>query len=411
MAKPGTNTTIGGSLGKIDAVEDGNSILVLSGVAVGGKFALGDVLGPFLELGDAELMGIDEAYDTTNTTIAWKHIKDFYVEAPKGTKLWVMVVAMTQTLTVTATAATANGYKKAVDFVEGNAPLVGLTFTPDGSYTPTYDGQLEADLLTALAQIKITAEAHRLTKDPYRVIVEGRNFQGTPASLTNYRASGTTPGVNRAMVVIGNDYAYGEGAGYKSKYASVGAALGRAAANKVNRNIGRVKSGSLSSITTGGLSNGAKISTITDTQQGLISDYGYVFMLKHKRKSGFFFNDDHMACVSTDTYGQLTNGRTVDKIDKIVHATNIEEILDEVEVDPATGQLDATTAKHYESLLEDAVNDQMGGSNKEISGLKAFVDPAQNIISLSALVEKLTTVPTGTLRQINTTIELAASLD
>lgn len=410
MNLPGTNTTIGGALGKVEATEDGVCGIVLSGVAVSGQFALGDVLGPFLQLSDAEAKGIDAAYDTDNSTVAWKHIKDFYTEAPVGTKLYVMVVAMTQTLTVTATAATANGYKKLVDAADGNVCLMGLTFTPSGAYTPTYVDQLEADLWTALAQVKITAEAHRLTKDPYRVIVEGRNFQGTFASLKDMRSSGTTPAVNRAMVVIGNDYDYGSGSGVQSKYASVGAVLGRAAASKVNRNIGRVKTGALVSIATGGFSNGTKVSVASNASLDLVNDYGYVFLRKHKRKSGWYWNDDHMACVETDEYAQLTFGRTVDKIDRIVHLTNIEEILDEIEVDPAIGKLDVVTANHYESLLEDAINAQMGGANKEISGLKCYVDPAQNVVTASALTEVQRVVPTGTLRQINTSIELVSSL-
>lgn len=410
MSLPKTNTTIGGALGKVEAIADGVSALILSGVAVSGKFALGDVQGPFLQLSDAEANGIDEAYDTANSTVAWKHIKDFYTEAPVGTKLYVMVVAMTQTLTTTATAATSNGLKKLIDAVE-DVCLVGLTFTPDGTYTPTFTTQLEADLWTALAQVKLTAEAHRLVKKPYRVIVEARNYQGTPGSLKDLRSSGTTPAVNRAMVVIGNDWEYGQGgATVKSKYAAVGSVLGRAAASKVNRNIGRVKSGALVSITTGGLSNGTKITAVLETNQDLINDYGYVFARKHVRKSGYYFNDDHMACVKTDTYSQLTLGRTVDKIDKIVHATNTEEILDEIEVDPTTGKLDSATAKHYESLLEDAINAQMGGANKEISGLKCYVDPAQNLITASALSEVQRVVPTGTLREINTSIELTKSL-
>jgi hypothetical protein len=410
MNLPGTNTTLGGALGKVEAIDDGVSGIVLSGVAVGGQFALGDVLGPFLQLSDAEAKGITEAYDTTNTTVAWKHIKDFYDEAPVGTKLYVMVVAMTQTLTLTATSGTATGYKKLVDAIDGLAPLIGLTFTPDVSYTPTFSTGLEADLWTALAQIKITAEAHRLTKDPYRVIVEGRNFQGTLTALLDMRSSGTTPAVNRAMVVIGNDYEYGVGSGYKSKYASVGAALGRAAAVKVNRNIGRVKNGALVSITTGGFSNGGKVSAFSAAHLDVANDYGFVFLRKHKRKSGWYWNDDHMACVETDPYAQLALGRVIDKIDKITHSTNVEEILDEIEVDPATGKLDSTTVKHYEGLIEDAVNAQMGGSAKEISGVKCYVDPDQNVISLSALTEVETVVPTGTLRQINTTIQLATSL-
>lgn len=415
--RPTTTTTIAsGTLGKVEATEDGTSLLVVSGIAVGGKFALGDVLGPFLQTSDAEALGIDAAYDTANSTIAYKHIKDFYDEClalgVTGVKLYVMVVAMTQTLTITSTLATANGYQKAILAAEGNIRLVGLTFTPDGTYTPAYTTGLENDLHSSLTQIKLTAEAHRVAKMPYRVLVEGRNFQGTITALKDMRAAGTTPALNRAGLVIGNDWEYGAGGGtYKSKYASVGTALGRAAAVKVNRNIGRVKSGALVSIVTGGLSNGSKINTFTSTHLDLLNDTGHIFPTKHVKKSGFYWNDDPMLCVATDKAAQLTLGRATDKMDVIIHATNIEEILDEIEVDPATGKLDATTVKHYEGLLEDAINDQMGGSNKEISGLRVYVDPDQNIIKTSALTELNKAVPTGILRKINTTIELVSSLD
>jgi hypothetical protein len=411
MGRPGTSTTLTSSLGKVEATDDGVSLLVLSGIAVGGQFALGDVLGPFLQLTDAEDKGIDEAYDTANSTIAWKHIKDFYEEAPVGTKLYVMVVAMTQTLTTTATLATATGYRKAILAAGGAIRLVGLTFTPDGTYVPTYADQLEDDLWDALVQIKLTAEADRAAKDPYRVLVEGRNFQGTITSLLDMRSSGTTPGVNRALVCIGNDYDYGSGAGVKSKYAAVGKLLGRAAFNKVNRNVGRVLDGPVAAIDAAGLSNGALLSTFTSAHLDLANDYGYVFLTKHKRKAGFYWNDDSMACVVTDPFSNLTLGRMIDKVDVITHSTNVERILDEIEVDPLTGKLDVATAKQLESLLEDAINDQMGGTNKEISGVKVYVDPDQNIIETSIITESNKIVPTGVLRQLNTTIELASSLE
>lgn len=398
---PGTDVLLSnGKLGKISPSEDGVSLLVISGVAVAGKFALGDVLGPYVQLEDAVDDGIDAAYDTTNTTKAYKHIADFYQEAPKGTKLYVMVVAKTQTLTNTClNTNTTTGLKKALVAAEGAIKLVGLTFTPDPSYTPTFDGQLEADLFTAITNLKTLWNEEFTLKRPFRAIAEGRNWQGAVATTKDLRASATTPDANMVAIMIGNDNSVG------GTYASVGLALGRAAAVKVNRNIGRVKNGPILSLGTPGLSNGALLSTLTDTQQDSMNDKGYVFFRKHVGKSGSYFNDDHTACPLTDDYSQLLLGRVIDKIVRIVHTKNTDEILDEIEIDPLTGKMDISTVKHYQDIIEEEVNKQMGGSKKEIASIEVFIDPDQNVNATSKIVEVAKAVPHGTNRKMETTVE------
>lgn len=86
-----------GNLGLLPANEDGASGIIVTGVA--GSFALGDVLGPFTSLKEVEDIGIDAAYDTTNSVLAHRHISDFFEGAGQGTKLYVMVVASTVTMT------------------------------------------------------------------------------------------------------------------------------------------------------------------------------------------------------------------------------------------------------------------------------------------------------------------------
>ena len=52
---PRVTTALGnGNLGKVQASEDGIALLIVSGIAVSGKFALGDVQGPFTSLKGAE---------------------------------------------------------------------------------------------------------------------------------------------------------------------------------------------------------------------------------------------------------------------------------------------------------------------------------------------------------------------
>lgn len=408
---PGTNINLGnGKLGRIAPSQDGISALIVSGVAVAVAgpvgFALGDVLGPFVQLQDAEAKGITEAYDTANSTNAWKHIKDFYDVAPKGTQLYVMVVGMTQTLTVTCTLATVNGAKKLLAAGNGAIKMLGVTFTPSGAYTPTYVDQLEADLWTAITALKAVWNDEFGYKRPFRAFIEARNYQGTLGSLKNLRNSGTTPNANMVAVVIGNDFNYDNPAAslpYKKKYAAVGAALGAAAGVKVNRNIGRVKSGA-TLISLGGLSDGTKVNALSDAQKDTLNDLGYVFVRSHVNKSGFYWNDDHTAAPISDDYSQLTLGRTMDKAVRITHAVNTEEILDEINVDPATGKLDVATCKYYQGILENQINAEMTANN-ELVAVEVFVDPDQNILSTSKLTEVVKLTPTGIGRVIESTLE------
>jgi hypothetical protein len=407
MSLPNTIVNLGNNaLGRLAATEDGTSGLILTGVAVAGKFALGDVLGPFTSLTDAEDKGITAAYDTTNVTVAHKHIKDFYKAAPVGTKLYVMVVAMTQTLTTSCLLATTNGLKKLLSTTGGNIKMVGVTFTPDGTYTPTYQDQLEADLWTALTNLKATWDDEFLNKRPFRAFVEARNWQGTPSTIKDMRASGTTPNVPQAVVVLGNDFSYDDpsaSVAVRKKYASVGMALGCAAALKVNRNIGRVKNGATKCVNAG-FSNGSLLSTVSESNQGLLNDKGYVFFRTHNGKSGFFWNDDHTACPLTSDYAQLTLGRTMDKAIRIAHVVNTEEILDELFIDGETGKLDVSTVKHYQNIIDTEINAQMT-SNSEIIKVETYVDPDQNVLATSKLKEVIKITPTANARVIESTIE------
>lgn len=393
-----------GNLGRLAPSEDGTSGLIVSGVAVAGQFALGDVIGPFTSLIDAEAKGITSVYDTANNTIAWRHIKDFYDYAGDGTELYVMVVAQTVTL-ANQTLKTNNYLKKLLSTTGGNIKIWGCTFTPDGTYVPAFTGQFESDLASAIANAKaLVTEEFDLFR-PTRGILEARNFQGSMTTATDLRdAAG--PNANSVLVFAGQDWDYGQTVAYRNKYAAVGIALGRAARIAVQRNLGRVKDGALL-ITTAGLSNGAKLSTFTETQQGAFNDIGYVFFREHTGKAGYFFNDDHTAAPITDDYSQFSLGRTMDKAARITRKVYVEEILDDIEIDPVTGKLAPSTIKHYQGTVEKEIRTNMAGN---IVTVGAYCDPAQNVLSTSNIKIKIKIVPKGTSRNIESELGYSTTL-
>lgn len=395
------------NLGKRSTSEDGISLLVVTGVAVAGKFALGDIL-TFNSIADAEAKGINAAYDTTNTCMAYQHIKDFYEEAEllgvKGIKLYVQVLAKTVTMAQMVDKTSLTNAAKVLNdaTVNGSVRLVGITRIPDGAYTPTYSGEFEADLATAITNAQALGVDQFEKFRPVRILLEGRNFQGSPSSARDLRDSGTGGNSNRAYVVAGSDYTVASAKAENAKYAAVGKVLGRAAAIQVQRNIGRVKDGKLS-ITQAGLSNGSSITSFTDANLKTLADKGYIVFRTYTGKAGFFVFDDPAACPATDDYSTLALGRVIDKAARITRSVYVEELMDDVELNPDTGKLSASTIKSYQEKVEKEINLQMT-STKEIVKVTAYVDPDQNVISTDEINIELTILPKGYSKAIIVTL-------
>lgn len=398
-----------GNLGRVAPSEDGISALVVSGIAVAGKFALGDVLGPFTSPADAELLGINAAYDTANTCLAYKHISDFYAGAGLGTELYVMVVAKTVVMKDLCDK-TMNYAKKMLVAGNGRIRMIGVTRVPDGAYTPTFVDQFEQDLWDAVAKSILLVNEEFDLHRPVSFILEGRNFQGNASSTLNMRAPSTSPNANRTMIVMGNDNAFAVANAYASKYASVGFALGVAAGKQVQRNIGRVKDGRLELLGFGtpGFSNGAAYNTLTETNTDSLHDHGFVFFRTHTGLTGTFFNDDCVAAKSEDDYSSFSAGRTMDKVKRITRNVFLQELLDDIELDPVTGRLATSTVKYYQSAVEEDVNKEMT-AKKEIVRIVAFADPNQNVTSTNKVAIDVKIRRKGMVNDIEATLEFEAT--
>lgn len=390
-----------GNLGRLANFEDGIAAIVVSGVAVGGKFALGDVLGPFNELKDVEAKGVDEDYDATNTCLAWRHCKDFYDHAPVGAKLYLMVVAKTVTMTQQGNKTLAYA-KKLLETAEGKIKLLAITRVPDGAYSPVYADEFEQDLWDAITNLQALYVDEFALHRPVSFIIEGRDWQGDVGATLDMRDDASSPKANRVTVMMGQDPEVAALGAHAAPYAAVGILLGRAAGIPVNRNVGRVKDGALDILTVGYSDNSA-YPALSEADRDDLNDKGFVFFRAHTGKSGYYFNDDHTASVITDDYSALNRGRVMDKASRIARTVYLEELLDEIQVDQETGYLAVSTVKHFQGIIEKAINEQMTGFN-EISGVSSFVDPNQNVLALDKIEVQVNIVPTGTAKNIEATL-------
>jgi hypothetical protein len=393
MSRPNVTVTIENNrLGRISPAEDGHSGLIASGVAVAGKFALNDVLGPFKSIEDANDVGLDEDYDDTNGVMVYKHIADFYKIAPRGTELYVMVVAPSL-LMADMVSETADYAKKVINFAQGKIRLFGITRCGDAT---AFEDGFESDLFSAITNAQELAEKEFERYRPLSFILEGRNYQGNHVQARDLRDKDTTPNATNVSVVISQDPEWASLKAEYAKYAQVGLLLGQAAGIPVQRNVGRVRNGKLPLLKTA-LSNGTIIESVSATALDTLNDKGYIFVLHHAGKDGLFFNDDHTASVITNDFAYLSRRRVIDKAARIIRSTFIEELLNDVEVNTTTGKLAAGTCKGLQAAVEQDVNNQMAG---EIAGVSAFVDENQNVLATDTIDITVDIIPKGIARQI-----------
>ncbi|MCA0428338.1 MAG: DUF2586 family protein [Bacteroidetes bacterium] len=409
-------------LGQLAAQLDGVSGLIVSGVAVAGQFALGDVIGPFFSLAEVEAKGINSAYDTTNTCIAYKQIKDFYAEAGTGAELWVIVAAKTISM---ATMFDKDGVyaPKLMNVSAGRIKMIAISRVPQTGYTATYSDQFDDDIWSAVTNGK-ALRADLFSKGmPVQLFIEGRDFQGTVASVKDLASEATT-NAPFISVMIGQDTAYATANAHAAKYASVGVLLGRAASIQVQRNIGRVLDGPRLSIANPGLSNGSPLKTattvnFTDTQLGVLTDRNYILFRTIQGKSGAYFNNDFCACPRTSDYNRISRCRPIDKAVRITNSTYIDELLDDPELNPETGKLDASVIKQFQSKVELSIQTQMITNPqinnttgvKEISGVRAVADPNQDVVTTNKVAIKLSIVPKGMTDAVEVELGYATSLN
>lgn len=392
MGLPEVNIKLGtGGLGRPAQNDDGVSAMILPGVTVG-TVVLETKLGPFYGLSQVEALGITEAYDTTNSVLAWHHVRDFYKMAGEGTELYLMLVSKTKTwseiLSKTGTIAPVF-----INACEGKIRLLAAS-------------SLAADCFAA---IKTNCEAAQAIADdcfdkfkPLSIILDGSGLTA-PIDL---RSSSAGPVAKNVLVVISQDKDYSTLPGWVDS-THIGLILGSAAGLAVNRNIGRVRNGAVDITDEPRLSDGDLLSEKTAADLIGYDAQGYIFLRKIDGKAGYFWNNDHTATVISSDYAYLNKVRIINKAARIVRAVYIEELLNDVEIDPSSGKLSPEVIKAFQQECDSQMNINM---KDEVSGAKCFVDPDQDVVSTDKIEAKLKIVPHGMLKEIEVTIGFSKTL-
>lgn len=336
---------------------------------------------------DVVALGLNEH----NTPAPWKICKEFYDEAGPGTKFVLYFVATsTKATDICDYTKTAAGYARdLISRMNGALRGIGIANFNTGSTTASTNG-LDADVFTALPKAQQLAEwATTELYAPLFFILEGRNYDASKElkDLTGDKN-------NRVCVAIGDTVS-------GSKDAAIGTLLGRIASIPVQRNVGRVKDGSL--FPTEMFIGNRKVDESGSIVSGIF-EKGYIVPRKHVGRTGYFYADDPMACDPTDDYAHIASRRVIDKAYRIAYDTMLEELLDEIDLNE-DGTMQHAVVKSWQQTLENAINRQMT-ANGELSatdgeGCKCFIDEKQNVLSTSKIVVTLKVRPHGYSRYID----------
>lgn len=284
--------------------------------------------------------------NVSNAAVLNAFVKGFFGQAPEGNKVYVLCMARTTTLTTLADPANA---EKALKMAAGAARLGAFIKYPDpGTYTPTVTNGFDAEVHTAVTAVQSLAATWFGKKQPFRAFIEGYACDGTHGNALDY--SQTT---NRNCFIVA-----GEVNGDAGMATMI--ALGRAVASAPERNIGRIKSGSLNidasyAVTIGG----SNVNTVSDaTLEGYYAKR-YITIEPNKSAAGYVFTDSIALTAPTDDYFCLEYGRVIDNMVRVTNATGYFELKDDVDVDEE-GRLAKVEELALQDAIENAIANTMG---------------------------------------------------
>jgi len=378
---------LNGQLGTVGESADGLLALICGAAAVAGTLVLNTPY-ELRSMDDLAELGVTAA----NNAVLYKHVQEFYDEAESGTRLIIYPVAPATTATnICDYTKVAEGYARDL-ITRQNGALRGIAVAGvnTGSNAASTNG-LDPDVFTALPKAQQLAEwATSEMYAPLFIVIEGRAYDATK-TLKDL----TEEEYDRCAVVIGDTASASDGA-------AIGTLLGRIASIPVQRNIGRVKDGSLAPLA---MYVGAKKVDESSSMIAGIFEKGYIVPRKHVGRSGYYWADDPMAGDPTGDYAHLTGRRVIDKAYRITYDTMLDNLLDELELNE-DGTLQHAVVKSWQQTLANAIDRQMTANGElsadsEGNGCECYIDPSQDVVSTSRIVVTLKVRPHGYSRYID----------
>lgn len=370
---------LNGQLGTVGESADGLLAIICGAAAVTGTFLLNT---PYSVTSMDDLAGLGVTQE--NNPALYKQVSEFYDEAEVGTKLILYPVSPSTSMTTICdyTKVDAGYARDLITKQNGNLRGIAIVNVNTSASTQSING-LDPDVFTALPKAQQLAEwATTELYAPLFFILEGRNYD--PAKELKDL---TKEKYDRVGIAIGDTAP-------STKGATIGTWLGRIASIPVQRNIGRVKDGSLAPIE---MYIGSKKVDESDSTIKGIYEKGYLVPRKYVGRSGYYFAGDYLACDPTTDYARIANRRVIDKAYRLTYNIMLDMLLDELEIND-DGTLQTGVVKSWQQTVENGINKQMTAngelcSNSDGEGCKCYIDETQNVLATSKVLMTLKVRP------------------
>lgn len=157
------------------------------------------------------------------------------------------------------------------------------------------------------------------------------------------------------------------------------------------------------------LADGTLLSQMLSTDLEVLNDRGYLFFRRFVGNNGVYLNDSFTATDLAGDYAYIESNRTIQKATRLLYGAYLPKLNSPLLVDPDTGQLSIDTIKHFETLGDKVLREQME-SQGELSGFNVSINPEQDVLASSTLQIDVRLVPVGVARNIDISLGFAVSV-
>lgn len=381
--------------------------LVGTGVAVAGKFNLGQVY-TLLSANDAVLLGIDADYDDAHDVLVYHHIARLFMREPSST-VYFILADQTHSLADLADKALLFA-KKALATNKGAIKFCGIFRNPAVGYVPVLANGLDSDVLAAAAKAQDLYNSEAAYFRFADFVIEGRDYNGTAAAAKDlhtllYPNVSITTLQDPAIAASNDAYA---------KYAALGDVLGLIMLAGLSQNVGELSeafnltNAANNAFADVALSSGILVSEMSDADLALLDDKGYIFGI-YQGVDGFHLTDSYTCTALSDDYAYIENNRVMEAAIVLSRTKILPKTKSRLLVDQTTGLIVPEIKAGLENDLKNALQplitsgDISGGVDASIPDSyqdENGVVQVQNLLQKSNIFYELTFVPVAIGRSI-----------
>lgn len=157
------------------------------------------------------------------------------------------------------------------------------------------------------------------------------------------------------------------------------------------------------------MADGTRLSLMLPADLDALNDRGYLFFRRFVGDNGVYLNDTHTATDPASDYSKIESNRTIQKAIRLLYNAYLPKLNSPLLVDPDSGQLSIDTIKHFETLGDKVLREQME-SQGELSGFAVSINPEQDVLANSTLQIDVRLVPVGVARNIDISLGFAVSV-